>query len=320
MPDSWLHWLSSGFAYRAKSPIAFRGIRFVSSEVAVDANFPCGRGMGIRRTALHRLMVERAEEAGVDLRWRTVVTGLHQEGVLLGANLVRSSWIIGADGANSQVRSWAGLAENSGDRRRFAFRQHFRMAPWSEFMEIHWGRACQLYITPVAPDELCIVVISRDPGLRLNQALREFPMVGERLERAAKTSSQQGALSVTRKLRRVCRERVALVGDASGCVDVITGEGLCIAFRQALLLAECLSAKSLPGYQAVHSKLVRRPRFMAEFMLTLDGHDFLRRRVMRAFLRNPAIFARMLAMHVGAASTLDFAAATLALSWGTLTA
>jgi menaquinone-9 beta-reductase len=320
MPDSQAALAGLGIWVPAEESCPFRGIRFVSSELAVDADFPKGRGVGVRRPALHRIMVERAEEAGVKLLWRTVVTGLCDEGVLLGDEVVRSPWIVGADGANSRVRRWAGLDRYSGNRQRFAFRQHYRVAPWSEFMEIHWGRACQLYVTPVAADELCVVVISCDPGQRLEQAMRAFPVIAARLQGAERTSPQQGALSATRKLRQVCRGRVALVGDASGSVDVITGEGLCTSFRQAMLLAECLSAQSLAGYQAGHAKLARRPRFMAEFMLTMDGHDFLRRRVMRAFSRRPEIFARMLAMHVGEASAFNFAAATVALGWGTLTA
>src|ERR1051325_3243884 len=54
---------------------------------------------------------------------------------------------------------------------RFGFRRHFAVAPWSPFMEIHWADPCQLYITPVGCEEICVVVISRDPHLRLSDAL-----------------------------------------------------------------------------------------------------------------------------------------------------
>jgi flavin-dependent dehydrogenase len=43
----------------------FRGIRFVDARTAVDATFPNGFGLGVRRTDLHRIMVEHAERAGV---------------------------------------------------------------------------------------------------------------------------------------------------------------------------------------------------------------------------------------------------------------
>ena len=37
--------------------------------------FPTGHGLGLRRTALHRLMVDRAAEAGVRMCWGARVTG-----------------------------------------------------------------------------------------------------------------------------------------------------------------------------------------------------------------------------------------------------
>jgi hypothetical protein len=52
----------------------------------------------------------------------------------------------------------------------------------------------------------------------------------------------------------------------------------------------------------------------------LEHRESLRRRVMRAFIREPKLFARMLATHVGAVSPIDFAANGLALSWKVLTA
>jgi 2-polyprenyl-6-methoxyphenol hydroxylase-like FAD-dependent oxidoreductase len=127
-------------------------------------------------------------------------------------------------------------------------------------------------------------------------------------------------MTVTRKLERVSSKRVVLLGDASGGVDAITGEGLCLAFRQANLLADCLSKGDLQRYRAGHGSLSRHPAMMAELMLLLERHDILRQRAMRAFRNRPSLFAGMLAVHVGAASLLDVAGNGLALGWSLLTA
>lgn len=66
------------------------------------------------------------------------------------------------------------------------------------------------------------------------------------------------------------RGNVALIGDASGSVDAITGEGLCLSFRQAVALAEALEAEDLRGYQEAHRCLLKRPTLMANMMLMLD--------------------------------------------------
>jgi len=111
-----------------------------------------------------------------------------------------------------------------------------------------------------------------------------------------------------------------LVGDASGGVDAITGEGLCLAFRQAALLGDCLASRDLARYQETHRKLMRRPALMARMMLFMAQHRHLRRRTMQVFQSSPRSFAGMLAMHVGEGSTRDYISNGLALGWEMLRA
>jgi flavin-dependent dehydrogenase len=106
---------------------------------------------------------------------------------------------------------------------------------------------------------------------------------------------------------------VALVGDASGAVDSITGEGLCLTFQQAQILAECLLHDNLARYQREHTALSRRPAMMARLMLALEWKSSLRQRVMRAFDSDPRLFHRMVAMHVGELSGWEFATNGLSL-------
>src|SRR5215467_1277994 len=64
----------------------FRGVRFLSKECAAAAPFSAGQfGLAVRRTNLHRVMTERAAQVGAELRWRTPVTGICEEGVRLGS-------------------------------------------------------------------------------------------------------------------------------------------------------------------------------------------------------------------------------------------
>lgn len=298
----------------------FRGIRFVSSGQSAKARFPSGPALGVRRTVLHRILIEHAERAGVRFLWRSVVTGLSSEGVFVSGRLVRSRWIIGADGTDSLVRRWAGLDLHRRKEQRFAFRRHYRVKPWSDLMELHWAKGCQLYVTPVGPEEVCVALLSRTPSLRLDDALLEFPEAAGRLRGAPHTSAERGAVSVTRRLARVCSGRVALIGDASGGVDAITGEGLCLAFKQACLLADCLVAGDLARYQAGHRSSLRRPATMARALLLLENRERLRQRVIGAFAKCPELFARLLAAHVGAASAMDAAVNGVALGWRLLTA
>jgi len=320
MPDSVEALRNLGITIPDGEAFPFRGIRFLSDAHSAAAEFPSGTAYGIRRTALHRIMVNHAEAAGVSLQFQTAVTGLHPEGALVAGRLVRARWIVGADGSASRVRSWANLDAHHRLSHRFAFRRHYRIQPWSDFMELYWGRACQVYVTPVGREEVCVAVISQSPKLRLESALAEFPELRTRLLSALASDSERGAITTSRKLQNVYRDNFALVGDASGGVDAITGEGLCLTFRQAALLADCLAAGDLRPYQAGHRKIAQRPAFMAHMMLTMGRQTSLRARAMRAFESSPHLFAKMLAMHVGAAKPRDYAANSLALGWNFLKA
>ncbi len=326
MPDGVLAARALGIELEGTGAQAFRGIRFCNSgsgaPARVEAYFPTGHGLGLRRTALHRLMVERAADAGVNLAWGVRVTGIGKEGVAADDRMVRARWIVGADGGHSTVRRWAGLDACERDSKRFGFRRHYAVPAWSEFMEIHWGDACQLYITPVGPSEICVVLISRNPKLRLDDALPQFPEVARRLAGsggAAAGMVERGGVSASRRLKAVCRGNVALVGDASGSVDAITGEGLCLLFQHAVALAGALEADDLGLYQAEHRRLGKRPEFMADLMLFLDGRERLRRRTIRALASHPHLFAGMLAMHVGEGSAFDFLTNGLSLGWRMVT-
>jgi flavin-dependent dehydrogenase len=205
---------------------------------------------------------------------------------------------------------------------RFGFRRHYRIPPWTDFVELYWGRHCQVYVTPVSREEVGVALISSNPKLRLRteDALVEFPELCARLQNAELASSERGAITVTRRLRSVHRGRSVLVGDASGGVDAITGEGLCLAFRQAVLLGDCLASEDLARYQKAHRALLRRPALMARMMLFMAKHSHLRQRTMQVFQSSPRFFAEMLALHVGEGSTRDHISNGIALGWELLKA
>jgi flavin-dependent dehydrogenase len=269
----------------------FRGIRFHGQDRSVQADFPEGHGLGVRRLVLHRLLVDAAEKAGVELRWGASIGSL--EGV-------DARWIVGADGSSSRVRAWAGLDRFARNTRRYAHRRHYGIAPWTAFMEIYWGEACQIYVTPVSSVEVCIALISRNRNLRLDEALeRFFPALNVRLRRAAVTSRERGASTSMMKLHSVTRGNVALVGDASGSVDAITGEGLCLSFKQAALLADGMARADLSQYARVHPRLALRPTMMARAMMLLDIGPRVRGLGIGALSAAPWIFEKLLEVHVG---------------------
>jgi len=325
MPDGIEALRDLGVTIPRQDVYPFRGIRFVSGGKKAEAVFSHGPAYGIRRTTLHRILIDRAAACGVSLLWQTPVRGLSRNGVLIGEQSIAARFIVGADGTNSRVRRWAGLDRHARKDVRFGFRRHYHIAPWTDFMELHWGHGyqandcqmkdCQIYVTPVGQNEVCLALVSSSPHLRLDAALSDFPELVTRLAHAPHASTERGAITVSRKLRCIYRDRIALVGDASGGVDAITGEGLCLAFRQAALLADCFAADNLARYQLEHRRLLRRPALMARLMLLIAKHLRLRQRTMQVFESRPQSFAAMLAMHVGSASPRDYITNGISLGW-----
>ncbi len=315
MPDALEAAGRLGISIPADESFVFRGIRFVNASETAAANFPGNFAMGVRRTALHRVLVEQAGRAGIDLHWGDAVTGMDAEVVRTRSSTFRARWVVGADGERSRVRAWAGLDARSREARRFGFRRHHRITPWTNHVEIYWGSGFQIYVTPIAAEEISLALLSRHAHLRIDDALAHFPRLRERFAGAEQTTSERGAITVTRTLRNVCGGRVALVGDASGSVDAITGEGLGLAFQQALALVDALEHGDLREYSQAHRRIARRPAFMGAFMLLMDRWPLLQRRAIRVFANRPDIFARLLAMHVGELPVRDFAAASLGLAW-----
>ncbi len=271
-----------------------RGIRFHGFGRVAEARFPGRPGLGIRRTELHRVMLERALEAGIRVDWGMALRGSAGE-----LERIAARWVIGADGGQSRVRAAARL-EGRVTTRRVGLRQHFRVVPWSECVEIFWAEGAQAYVTPVAAGEVGVAFLSRRRFQTVADALELFPDLQRRLRGAATTSSARGGTTLTRQLRCVTDgRRVALLGDASGSVDAISGEGLNLCFRQAEALAEAMVSGKLDAYEAAHRRILRTPRLMADALLCMDRFEVARRGAMAVLAGVPGVFRGLLALHVG---------------------
>ena len=307
MPDG-LHSLKAlGVEIHQEEGYPFRGIRFANRTHCIDADFPNGTGIGVRRTHLHQRLIDRACEVGVRLIWGARATLPNQTEVLVNGVPTRFRWLIGADGTTSRVRRRAGLAVEKAFSQRVAFRCHYKIAPWSEYVEVHWGATGQVYITPVAPDCVCVVFVTSSGSVDRKHFLDGFPEVALKLAGASIVTKGRGDASVTRKLVRVANETVALIGDAAGSADVITGEGLAQSFRQAVVLAASIENGELSEYQKAHRRIARLPHAMARLMLTMDRWPAVEKQGMRALASDTSLFQELLSVHVGVESLSSFA-------------
>ncbi len=275
----------------------FHGIRYLDGDLVAEGRFPGTGGAGIRRPRLHAALVRRAEELGVRLCWGVRAEGLADGGVVTTEGTFHGRWIVGADGLRSRVRRWAGLEAAASRRPRFGVRRHVAVPPWSDCVEVYWAKKCEAYVTPVATSEVGVALLWSGRKAGFDDLIASFPRLQRRLAGAAVTSRDRGAGPLAQRVLRVARGRVALVGDAAGYVDAITGEGLSLAFHQAEALASAIRAGDLAAYERRHRRLAAVPEAFTRLLLWVERRPWLRRRVIGALAREPRLFSRLLAVH-----------------------
>lgn len=238
-----------------------RGVSYISPTRRVDHRFRSGTGRGVRRTTLHTALSARARELGIE-RVTARVDAIHQDSTGVSVGGIRGSWLFGADGLHSVVRRLAGLEHSPSARgRRFGLRQHFSVQPWSDLIEVHWAKRAEVYVTPVAPDTVGIAVLG-PTHTDFWETIAGVPALSARLGGAEVASTLRGAGPFLQRATRPSSGRVLLVGDASGYVDAITGEGLRLGFEQARVAVEHVISGDPVGYDAAWRRSTRDFRLL----------------------------------------------------------
>jgi len=376
-----------------------RGIRYLDAGHRADAPFRHGDGLGVRRTVLHAALAARTAALGIPVI-PARVTAFERHTEYVTAAGVEARYLVAADGLHSTIRRLLerealgpgalgreaaavdrggaafvpGLSPRS-PLPRYGLRRHFRVAPWTDLVEVYWTPAAEAYVTPVSADVVGIGLlfgrpqgsgaagrdtdgsledgqlsggplggeelgaglgwdgrlggepgrdgpgedgrIARGPGrgapgraapvragtggdglrdqagdggtrdaagggtrvetdsdgtqeaagragTRIAAAgdgtrvtaggdfaarLAAFPALRERLGDAPPASEVRGAGPMRQNVRRRVYGRVLLVGDASGYVDALTGEGIGVGLAQVEALAACLAADRPADYE-----------------------------------------------------------------------
>jgi len=240
-----------------------RGVSYRQGARVADYRFASGEGRGVRRLALHDALAERADELAV-----TRVTGrvdaVTQTNDDVTAGGLTARWLLACDGLHSTVRRVTGLDVAVAHRgRRYGFRQHFAVEPWSDLIEVYWSRGVEAYVTPVSEGVTGIAVLGRQ-GTDFGSALEGIPELYERVADAAPASTLRGAGPFRQRARHPSAGRVLLVGDASGYVDAITGEGLRLGFEQARAAVESIVADDPRSYDSEWTRITRDFRVLTE--------------------------------------------------------
>ncbi len=271
-------------------PIA--GITYVQDGTRAYAAFRRGPGRGVRRTALHQALYEAAERSGVAMS-HGAAGPIHQHPDRVTVAGTAARYLVAADGLHSAVRAQAGLvrpAAGRPPRPRWGQRQHFRLRPWTDTVEVTWAADAECYVTPVADDLVGVAVLSSRRGGFADQ-LAAFPAVAERLRGAQPASDVRGAGPLRQDTRARVAGRVLLVGDAAGYVDALTGEGLAASFAAAAELVRCVLTDRPGDYERAWSRVTRRSRWLTSGLLWAREQRLLGARIVPLAATVPPLFA-----------------------------
>lgn len=301
----------------AKDCSPFSAIRYLQEDGrGVEAALPAPGGLGVRRTALRAALARAARDAGVQLRDGCAVRA-HEIGsdvvtLATDAGEVTARFLVAADGLHSPLRRALGLGQDVHGARRFGLRRHFAMTPWAPRVEVHLSDGVEAYVTPSGAHRVGVAFLWEDGAILgvpdFDHFLSRFPLLVARLAGAAPDSRVMGAGPLRQQVTARTAHRAALVGDAAGYVDAITGEGLSLGFEQARSLADVLpsalaagaTVASLARYERDSARSFRRYARLANALLWMARRPRLRRFVVNRLIEVPAVFGVALrwAMHV----------------------
>ncbi len=263
-----------------------RGVSYRDGVRVADHRFESGEGRGVRRTVLHDALAARAAELGV-VRVVGRVDSVVQDARSVVIGDTRASWLLACDGLHSGVRRLVGLERPVPRRgRRYGFRQHFAVAPWNDLIEVHWTRHAEVYITPIASDTVGVAVLG-PKGTDLVTTVAGIPYLAKRLAGAAPASELRGAGPFHQRATARSAGRVLLVGDASGYVDAITGEGLRLGFEQARVAVDSIVTGA--SYDAAWRSVTRDFRVLTSG-LVMAARSPLRRAIVPLAAGLPRVY------------------------------
>jgi flavin-dependent dehydrogenase len=245
-----------------------RGVDYRDGRRNAAHRFVAGNGLGVRRTTLHAALRARAEELGA----RFVVDrveAVEQDSTGVTAAGIRADWLLAADGLHSTVARELDLALPAPKaRRRYGQRRHYAVEPWSDLIEVHWTGLGEIYVTPTADGLVGLALLGKQ-GTHFDEAIASTPELASRLRGAEPATALRGAGPFRQRTRARVAGRALLLGDASGYVDALTGEGIRIGLDQARAAVAAVNSGRPDGYEQAWERVTRDFRLLTGLVVRL---------------------------------------------------
>ncbi len=239
---------------------------------SVRGSSPPGGGLALRREVLDSVLVDAALAAG-RVEWHPgwALTGLVQDGAgkVYGASLrdrqgatrtILARVTIGADGIRSMVAQSLGVRERIDWLDKLALTTRMRGPKDTGFSQVHLMERGYFAASFVDDGLLSVNLVVDRGALRegrlsaqsfFETSVRACPSMRTVLAGATQVERLRGVGPLAFRTSRQVFDGAALVGDAGGYIDPLTGEGIYFALVGAKLLANHLGELGLrPTYSS----------------------------------------------------------------------
>lgn len=272
-----------------------RGLRFRAGAESVDADFPSGHGLVVRRDRFDAWLFNHAAATpNVDARPGTPYAGR------------RAAVLVGADGRGSMFHRQ--LPATPARPHRVGLSTHaVGVDGVTDRVEVFFHGDGELYLAPTGGGEVLMSALfdyrhfTPDAMTRL---LKSIPALQARTRRIEFTTPVLASAPLGSFVPRIVDEtaRLLLVGDAAGAPDPIVGDGLALAFASTKDAASAIVSGDFRAYQRRRLARGAKARRLGRVMLELSRSE----RRGAWFLRHcSAIVPRLLDLAVAPASSPD---------------
>jgi len=302
----------------------FYGVRYHLGDRTAEGRFPEIAGVPVAGRAQRRkhldyvLFQAAAATPGVTAHTGTLVEALLSEngrvtGLIVSGEPRRARLVVAADGVHSRIRHQLGL-DVPPRRKRLGIRAHFRLAPGQAqppWVDVFVGRGCELYVAPLPEGELLVAALADCEvwGASTECAFHRWWRAERRLaslmEGAEQISSLMGSSPLSGGARIGVAPGVALLGDAAGFLDPITGGGMTQALMSAELLAEYIVGRLgtqerwLWKFDRERQRMLRDYQMLTQMVLWVADHPRLAKGLLSSLKNSPKIFSHLVGVSGG---------------------
>jgi flavin-dependent dehydrogenase len=262
------------------------GFRLVGRRgTTVESVFRNGHGLTVRREQFDAWLLDRARAAGVTIH----------EGQPFPEN-VAARWRVAADGLHS--RASRGVADRP---LRMAFATRAQGIDLGDKVEIRFRGDGEIYLSPEGGGAANVVVLGlsrRFRGQRGEEIIARFLDGG--VARIVEPVRGMGPLGV--RVRDAVRGDLIMIGDAAGAPDPITGEGMSLALRSAIVASEAIVRGDVRPYAKWRAREGANARRLGRMFLMLSR---VSDRAIGNLKRRPELLAKLMGLVAGEEAVSD---------------